>query len=174
MPLKNSEAEVAEIIHHTFSDISCNLDSSHSIYRYAISQFVGRQLIINDSIAHRVVLVNTKNKVIIISLPQYHLDIATGKKSLVGLLDNNCLRTTPVVLVGNFIRGILTLAPTNPDITNQPPIGATSIITILNNIFLYQVPIILPLFSNHKVKKDTIKDKEVCELLYTYYPIGKL
>ena len=174
MPLKNSEAEVAEIIHHTFSDISCNLDSSHSIYRYAISQFVGRQLIINDSIAHRVVLVNTKNKVIIISLPQYHLDIATGKKSLVGLLDNNCLRTTPVVLVGNFIRGILTLAPTNSDIINQPPIEATSIATIPDSMFPYQVPIILPLFGDYEVKQVSIEEKEVCESLCTYYPIGKL
>ena len=65
-----------------------------------------------------VVLVNVKNKVIIISFPQYYLDIATGKKSLVGLLGNNCLHTTPVVLTGNFTQDILTFTPTNPDIIN--------------------------------------------------------
>jgi len=95
------------MINHTFSDISYNPDSSYPVYCYATSQFTDRQLIINDPIAYRVVLVNAKNKVIIISLPQYYLNMAT------------CL------------------ASANPGITNQLPIRATAMATIPNSMFPY-------------------------------------
>ena len=162
------------MINYAFSDISYKPDSPYPVYCYATSQFTDIKLINNDLIAHGVVLVNTKNKVIIISLPEYYLDMVTCKKSLAGLLGNNCSHTTLVVLAGNFARGILTLAPTNSDIINQPPIEATSIATIPDSMFPYQVPIILPLFGDYEVKQVSIEEKEVCESLCTYYPIGKL
>ena len=94
-----------------------------------------------------------------------------GQKLLVDLLDKNCPYTIPVVLIRNFARDILTLAPINPDIINQPPIGIIAIDDIPNGMFLYQVPIILPLFSDHKVKQGSIEDKDVHNSLCSYYPI---
>ena len=82
-----------------------------------------------------------------------------GQKSLVGLLINNCSYTIVVVLIVNFTRDILTLAPVNPDITNQLLIGVTAKANIPDSMFLYQVPIILPLFSDHKIKQSSIEDK---------------
>ena len=174
MSLKKTAVEAAGLIHHVFADVSYAQDSTHPVYRYATSQFADRQLIINDPITHGVAVINSKQKVTIISLPQYHLDMATGQKSLVGLLGNNCSYTTPVVLTGNFTRDVLTLAPTNPDITNQPPIGATSKCEVPDGMYPYQVLIILPLFGDCEIEQGSIEDDKVYKSLCAYHPIGKL
>ena len=152
MSSKKTEAEAARMIYYAFLDISYNLDSSHLVYCYVTREFMDRQLILNNSIAHRITLVNAKNKVIIISFPQYYLDITIGPKLLAGLVDNNYSSTILVILIDNFTKDILTLAPTNQDITNQLLIRVIAIADILDSIFPYQVPVILILFGNHEVK----------------------
>ena len=93
---------------------------------------------------------------------------------IVDLLENNYSYTILVVLTENFARDIFTLSPTNMEITNKPPIGATAKCEIPDSMFPYQVPIILLLFSICKIEQGSIEDKKIYESLYTYYPISKL
>ena len=78
------------------------------------------------------------------------------------------------MLVGNFTRDVITLAPTNMEITNQLLIGAIVTWEIPDGIFSYQVPIILLLFSDYKIEQGSIEVKKVHESLYAYYLMGKL
>ena len=126
MSSKKTAIKVAGFIYNPFADVSYKQDLTHLVYYYATSQFTNRQLILNDPITFRVVVISSKQKATIISLPQYYLDIATEQKSLVGLLGNSCSYTTLVMLIENFARDLLTLAPTNTKLTNQLPIGATA------------------------------------------------
>ena len=119
-------------------------------------------------------VVGSNNKVTIISLPQYYLDISTGKKSLVGLLENNCSYAMPVVLNGDFARDILTLAPDDNTTIGQPPITESSKATIPDGHKAFQVPVILPLFGDHEIVQGSISDETVYESICTYHPVGKL
>ena len=60
--------EAAELIHHTFTNKIYLTDPTYPVYHYTISQFTNRQLILSDSLTHIILVVESNNKITIISL----------------------------------------------------------------------------------------------------------
>ena len=78
------------------------------------------------------------------------------------------------MLAENVARDALTLAPTNTEITNQPPIGATTKCDMPEVISPHQVQVILALFGDYEIEQGSIEDEKLHESLHAHHPIGKL
>ena len=105
--------------------------------------------------------------------------MSSGKKILLGLLRNNCAYATPVYANSHFIKNILTLSKSNPEVETLIPAPdflsrlEKKNFTIPEEMKMHQTPIILPLFSNHKIAQGHISDPNVLQSIQDYYSIAK-
>ena len=112
--LRNATEE-AGLVHHAFAENKHSDGASHPVYRYFISDPLDRQIMLNDSQTHGVLVANSNHTITIISLPNHTMGLSSGKKFLTGLLGNNCSYATPVQMSSNFIDNVLTLSTKVPE-----------------------------------------------------------
>ena len=172
--------EAAGLIHHAFADNKHPTNSNHPVYRYFVSQPPDRQITLNDHQTHGVLVVNSNYQVTIISLPKCTMDLNSGKKFLSGLIGNNCSYATPVHMNTDIINNVLTLSTADEEVEGLNPVPEFSTRTekkrfnIPDNMGMFQVPIVLPLFGDIDIIQGHIANKDVRQSISDYHPVAKI
>ena len=171
--------EAAGLIHHAFADNKYPTNSNHPVCRYFVSQPPDHQITLNDHQTHGVLVANSNYQVTIISLPECTMDLNSGKKFLSGLLGNNCSYATPVHISTDIINNVLTLSTTDAEVEGLNPVPEFSVRTkkkkfsIPDNVDMFQVPIVLPLFGEIDIVQGHITNNDVLQSTTDYHPVAK-
>ena len=112
--MSGSTTDHTGTIYQAFKDVTYHQDAQHPLIKYITSDNQTRQSILNDPRTHSVLVVAANYRITVVSLPEYRIDMMTGRKTLLGFLGFECSMTSPVSLRGNFATDVIEEVPDEP------------------------------------------------------------